>query len=516
MFAFSEVEPNRTFELTRFNVSTLDWLSTRYREGVDYQAGKAISRFTEDMIAEGPEISAELANKQWGIPGHLEFSGPIKVQEAALRNERKKRELELQGRLNAAEHSWASWKAVAGFGASMVGNMSHPLDFGLMFLPVTGSVARAKAAAQAGRGIVRQQIARGIITEESLAMMTRFPKFGATVIDGTIGNAIAEIPVFVQKVRDQADYGLADAATNIAAGGIFAGGLHIGFRGIQKVFDRLSPEIKEKMVQHEVDALLRDETPEHHKIAQVDENAIAAKVEEDLRAEAEVSIGVRPQEQRVEGVLTSSAQVDREIHLQFDLDGKVPTPEELTAKFKERGHNVEFVQSGKTEIQKGGKTTGTVSFRGVAADEAQAKGAMDDVMGASASKAEFETRAADERERRIREYIESRKPERIAAAKAAELQARVAQGKILTEEQIKESTVASDEGAAAKLDEDIKALEADLQAQVDAKLKDEALTPEQKQALQDELDELLEQADEGIVDESKAIEQAKNCLLQNG
>lgn len=533
MFAFSQIEPNRTGQISRWDIPINRWLDIKFQAGRDYQAGAAISRMTEDFITEGPEISAELANKEWGIPGHLEFTGPVKVGEAALKNARKKKELELAGYLSSADHSWASLKGVAGFGAMMVGNLSHPLDFGLMFLPVVGSAAKAKAAAQAGQGVFRQALARGVLTEEALAMFTQFPKFSASVIDGTIGNAIAEIPVFIQKTRDQAEYGLGDAALNIAGGGVFAGALHVGFRGLQRAFDRLSPEIKERIKEHEVDAFLKSETPASHTIAKVDEEAIAAKVEEDLRAEATRIVandiagikaalpkqdllfqGVRPGNLKGEHAKSSYLTDDLSLAEGFTAregeagDGRIdvydpahlpPKEQMLEAEKSKPGSNVySYVDLANV------RPIGHITKEG------------NQYVFHESPTANTDTRLANEREQRIREYIDSRKPERIATAKAAELQAQMAQGKILTAEQVKEFTMASDERSASVLAEDAKNIEANLKSELDTKLKDESLTPEQKEALQAELDEVLGQVDEGLDDQSKAIDQAHHCLINNG
>lgn len=552
MFAFSQVEPNRTWEMTHWDIPVSRWLSTKFEAGLEYRAGEAVSRFTEDMIADGPEISQELANKEWGIPGHLQFDGPINNQRAALMHERKRKELELSGKLEMADHSWASWKGVAGFGAMMVGGVAHPLDAALMFLPVVGNAAKAKAAALAGRGVFRQALVKGLITEEALARFTAFPEFGAAVIDGTIGNALAEIPVFVQKTRDQADYGVADAAINIAGGGVFAGALHLGFRGLARAFDRLSPEIKDHMLQHETDAFLKSETPDTAKIAAVDEAAIAARVEEDLRVEAESirtttklitskgstyelfpdnttvrnksfhpehgagDVGVKQRSERTYFVSKDDAVKLAEIQAQGGV-------KRVVAELSDGRIGVKYLEGG---------SAGKFEARTVVAPKQKPEigdvpvelwdGGANVHFGNKITEVQHglspynESHLANERERRIREYIDSRKPERIAAAKAAELQAQQAQGKILSQEQIKEFTLASDEQAATAIKADAANIEANLKSELQSKLLDEALTPEQKEALQAELDEALGQIDEGLADQTKAIEQAKNCLLQNG
>lgn len=602
MFAFSQIEPNRYGQISRYDIPLNDWLGIKFEAGKDATAYRAISQFSEDNpVGGGFEISAETANKTLGIPGHLEFTGPITAERASLMNLRKKRELELQAYLNAADHDAISWKGVAGFGAMMAGNISNPLDLATMFLPVVGSAAKSRAAAQAGRGIFRQALARGVVTEESLAMMTKYPRFGAAVIDGTIGNALQEVPVFIQKQRDQADYTLADSALNIAAGGAFAGVLHLGGRGIgaiKSMFERLSPEIKERMVAHEVDAFLKDEPAITEKIARVDETAIAAKVESDLKAEVERNLAVsRPDEPLginrpakrdpmlqaldetsfIELYKAAKRHIDtaeKRIDEVADLNDLTPeersrigraqdqwtaaslerfrrnniniVPEDLFFQMRQLARNIDKdspygsenfekfkILANELARQKASLREATAGisdlpsrllndpdFREALHGEAQdIKTLMERMQQESpaVSPQEIDTRTANEREQRIREYIDARKPERIAQAKQAALQAQQKQGKILTPEQIKEFTVAPDEKSIGVINEDAKNIEASLKSDFEARLKDESLTPEQRDLMKERFDKQLAEIEEKLPpDETKAIEQAKNCLLQNG
>lgn len=546
MFAFSQVEPNRTGHLAKWDIPVNRWLDVRFGEGEEFSALEQSSRMGGDLLGDAQdyflsaigfkqEIDVERANREYGIPGHLEFSGPVPIREAMRLNARKKKELELAELINSADHSFPSWKSVAGAGAMIAGNISNPLDFALMFLPVVGSSAKAKAAATAGHGIFRQSLARGLITEESLAMLTRFPKFGASVIDASVGNAIAEIPVFIQKQRDRADYDLGDSALNVAAGGVAGGVLHLGFRGIGKVWDRMTPEIKEQMFRHEVDMRLKSEASDVTPIALMDEAAIAAKVDNDLRKEAILAV---ESEMAIEGGV--AARRGGEMERSFDVidaieghyGGKISLEnarglkEDVKATgagrklFGGEGGTLDDVLSALhseglfTRIETDEQLLEAILKAGEARKGYRAQVAAE--RDPAATRQVMENSKANERERRIREYIESRKPERLAAARMAELQQQQAQGKILTQEQIEEFTLASDESSLRVAEEDAANIEANLNGQLDAKLKDESLTPEEREGLQAELDAELKQIEESIVDETKAVEQAKNCLLGNG
>lgn len=534
MFAFSQVDPNRTGSLSRWDIPVNQWWDIKHQAGVDYQAGTAVSRFTEDQIANGVEISAALANKQFGIPGHLEFDGPIDNQVAALRNARKKRELELQAYLEAADHKWYSPKGISGFGAMMLGNLSHPLDFGLIFLPIVGSAAKAKTAATAGRGLFRQRLARGLVTEEALAA-AKYPKITGALIEGTVGQAIAEIPVFVQAQRDQADYGLEDAALNIAAGGVFAGALHTLFRGIERAFDSLEARTKDLLLHREADAFVKGETPDAGPTIRLDENVIEQEVDAQLRREAEQAV-----ESEMEIQARLAARQAREPERPFDvidaIEGHVGG--KLSLEYA-RGLREDITPTGAARtlfVAKGGyKLDDVLSalhreglFQRIESDEqlleailraaearkgyrAQTAG---ETKGANAIRKQ---RIAAERERRIREFIESRKPERLQAAKMAELARQQKEGKILSQEQVEAFRLAPDEKAVAVMEEDGKIIETNLKADNDARLANETLTPEQKERLQRQLEDELDEVDDNLeLPNNKAIDQARHCLTQNG
>jgi hypothetical protein len=110
------------------------------------------------------------------------------------------------------------------------------------------------------------------------------------MIDGTVTQAATEIPLAIQNFRDQADYTLGDAATNILMGGLISGGIHLGVEALGRAFSKIraaTPETREVMFREALQQALKDEDVRVHDYVNIDERAIEAKVREDLRAEAE-------------------------------------------------------------------------------------------------------------------------------------------------------------------------------------------------------------------------------------
>lgn len=295
-FAFTQTEPERALTISRWDVPVSTWLEQKFNQGLNDRLHSVVGRMTEDAIYSGPTISAKLANQLYSLPG-LEFDGPVQQEDAWLRHQRKRRELTRQSYFEAATHSAFSGKAAAGFATQMLGNLLSPLDAGLMFLPVVGSTARAAGVAKVGGGPIRQALARGLIAEEALATRIPFPKFTAAAIDGSVGNLAGEVPLYIQNKRDQAEYGLGDAAINVLAGGLFAGGLRVGLEGLGRLLERssrnyaeLSPATRDLMLQKAADDFAHNRDIDVREFVAIDEAAIQARVEADLRADIDRAI----------------------------------------------------------------------------------------------------------------------------------------------------------------------------------------------------------------------------------
>lgn len=279
-FAFKAYEPSEVGSVERWDVPLNDWLGLKFSQGVNDTAFGAISRFTEDQIwDEGPTMHQDVANLKFGIPGQLVFNEPVTIQRARLMRERKDEELRRTAYFNSASHGYLTAKAALGTLASMAGSVANPLDFSLMFVPIVGSEA---GIAKLGTGATRLErfAAKGFVTGESLS--SRIPHFSAAVINGTVGNAITEIPLFIQNTRDQSDYKLEDAVSNVLMGGIFGGILHAGIKGLGKAIElsgkaikTASPVANEMALRENINALATDEPMNGHLFLSTDEKVVA-------------------------------------------------------------------------------------------------------------------------------------------------------------------------------------------------------------------------------------------------
>jgi rRNA maturation endonuclease Nob1 len=292
-FPFTAIEPNQMGRVTKWDVPIDQWLGLKFQSGNADTFGTALNRMSEDFVWGDEDVTGvDELNTTFGIPGEngLKFSEPTGYNRARLMHERKRKELERMAYLESASHSWASTKAAAGFGAAMVGGLSHPVDLGLAFLPFIGSEKAAAGVAKLGAGAFRQRLARGIITSEEAIARAGLPaaRLTASVIDGILSQSIVEIPVAIQKHRDQAVYGLADSAFNILAGGAFAGavkGLGLALERAGRLWQELDPRVREAMLFDELNAKITGDTPNTRNIVTPDESTIRTTAEERIRAQ---------------------------------------------------------------------------------------------------------------------------------------------------------------------------------------------------------------------------------------
>jgi hypothetical protein len=527
-FAFSQIEPQTTGRISRWDVPLNRWLGVKFGEGQDATIGRAWERFTDDMFDSGDMVSPEEANEVYGLPG-LKFDKPISSSRAQHMYERKREELARAAYLEAASHSAISGKAVAGFGAMLLGGFAHPIDAATIFMPIVGSSAKAAQLGKAGAGSLRQAFARGLITTEQLAVVSKYPRFTAAVVEGTIGQAIVEIPVYAQKRKDQAVYGIEDSIINVALGGAFAGGIHAAAKGLSKALEvsglmhqRLTPETKELIQREAIQAFVEGRPIDVRDPVRVDEEAIRARVvfdEAQARKEAEAETG--PEQS---GPLQPAVSDDlikawaKTIGLdEATIREAVGLP---VAEMKARLRQMEEVSqarhaAGEPFDQNTNKGIGFYRYL-VERVEKQGERAADP------------QKLAEVRQARIQEVIarkkaefEATKEQRVTAERNAEISRQQAEGKVLSQEQVEQYKAdPTAENAAAFLDEDISTIEQDLKAENDRLIAelgdetDEAVAAEQA-ALKEELDaELAELKEQAYQPRDKAIKAAIPCALE--
>lgn len=444
-YQFREQERQRyTDAPLKWDVPFNTWLGVQFGGGYDATLGNVLSKNVEESIWDnGDLMSPKLANKVFGIEGELEFTEPISIQKARVFRERKDQELRLRAYSEVADHSWLSTKAAAGFAAGVVGSVAHPVDLALGFLisPI-GSAAKAGQATSA----IGRFAARRLVTTEALQAL-KYPKLTEAVIEGTFGNLVAEIPVYLQAQKEQADYTLTDSLINIGAGGIFSGGLHLAARGIDGLsrrlksaatdFSRLTPETKVEASKVALDQTLRDEDIDVSKVVALDKNVIEAEVrfnEAEARARSEAAVADesldiqaaateelgRPALEGVEAVnnanrIKVTAPEGATSVRVTTADGKVSVQpiDNLKSSNPFKGADIATIEAG--TIGKGGKfqpMEGKISVVEASAGKGRKL----------ATQAEFDRKVVELTNQRIKDYVESlrrdheaQSPKRIAA-----------------------------------------------------------------------------------------------------
>ena len=289
-FSFTTIEPNQIGRVTKWDVPINDWLGLKFGSGQNDTLGHQFrNRVEDDIYDDKTEASVALLNRVWGIDDRLKFTEPMSAQRAALIHDRKRKEIESQSYFESASHSWFSGKAAAGFGAAMVGSLSHPLDLGLSFLPFVGSEKAVAGVAKMGGGQLERMMARGLITEERLAAMgVPLPRLSGAMIDGAVNQLAMEVPIAFQKNRDMANYDSSDFAFNVLAGGAFAGGvksISLAFERAAKAWTSLDPKIRDAAPLKALREIFTREPAGFDADVKLDEATIRAQVTERVRAE---------------------------------------------------------------------------------------------------------------------------------------------------------------------------------------------------------------------------------------
>lgn len=153
-----------------------------------------------------PILSAEAANEEFGIAGHLKFDAATPEPVARELYTLKRDELDRAAVLARSEGAGGVAAQLAG---GLAAGLLDPLNIASAFIPLVGPTRYAAMLAGAGGAMGRTAVRAGV---------------GAA--EGVAGAALLEPIVYAAAVQEQADYGAADSLLNIAFGGIMGGGLH--------------------------------------------------------------------------------------------------------------------------------------------------------------------------------------------------------------------------------------------------------------------------------------------------
>lgn len=301
-FAFPKVEAETGIPITGRDATFMNYHSSVLYEGSLHTMGGALTSWISELFDNSEKIDAATANKEYGLPdGGLVFDEPVTRERAQSMRERHELLAITQAEI-ATMGDVGIGKGISGFIAGAVGGMMHPVDFSMNFIPFVGQAKLVKA----GMGPMSRSLTRGLLlSEETIARNVTFPRITSAVIDATAGNLLAEIPVAIQARRNKEEYEIEDFARNILGGAVVAGtlkGLSLGFtrardaraaraaeslnnlaQDIAKArenFNKLSPEIRDRMNRDSIQQMAVGKSPNVHSHATIDPKLMEAEWKE--------------------------------------------------------------------------------------------------------------------------------------------------------------------------------------------------------------------------------------------
>lgn len=526
-FALSPMRPIETGRVENFEVPYSQFLATSFEQGMHDSMFNSIMQMTEqDLERSGPMLSAEEANKRYGMED-LQFSGMTYESEARLLNERKQAEARRTFFLSQGNRDGlVSKRGLSGMGASMIGSILNPLDMGINFLPVIGSEVAAAKLGSMGAGTFRQGLAHGLISTEAIGARVVMTEAGPQVvsslgrelsqslIQGFVGNTVAEIPRAINAIRSHSHYEMEDSIEGILTGTAVGGALHLGLTAAARSFSRLSNSTREVMLRKAVDDFMSGRTPEVHDFVKVDENTIRDRVKfneqvareqaiqsvsvDDIRAAVKEKYGenitrsaMRLADGRVlegkpgelhfmiEGVADLSPQDYNAAERGFMTDkgrfvtneeaaamvGKTPDPGQRLASEELHYIDPEFLTKDEQAIFEDAKAEGGTDAHGVNAVRQARRERAD---AAFFERPEIQQKVEEEKSRQVNDIVEKQRQSydeegKFKKAYREEMQRQIAEGKTLTPEQAKEWGFGTPEKAQSTLKEQATELEKELE-----------------------------------------------------
>jgi hypothetical protein len=246
-FAFSQIDPRTTGEVSNPVIPLNRYLGAVWDEGVDSSVFQSVSKLEEFRLAhEGAMINPEEANAKYGLPG-LTFDSSTYEEVARLKRDRRQAELDRQYYLQHGSDGLFSGRGAAQLGIGFLASISNPLDAALMFMPVVGSEARAAKLAEMGVGPARQALAHGLISTEVLTKT--FPRthgFVESAASAMTQQALMEVPVAFAKLTGGQEYTPQTFLQDVVGAGALSTILHAGFKALGRMHDATKEAVLKK------------------------------------------------------------------------------------------------------------------------------------------------------------------------------------------------------------------------------------------------------------------------------
>lgn len=192
-------------------------------------------------------VNPEALNQEFGSLG-LNFDKPRTRQYAEALAKIKREEL-IRNDIIARGPSGIG-PATLKFGAALAGAALDPVNVASAFVPVISEARFAGLIAKLGKTNAR--LVKGFA-------------------EGSVGNALVEIPVYNLASGQQRDYEMSDALLNIALGGFLGGGLHAVGGRLADVIESRSPKVREEALRSAVAHMVDAKTPNVDPVFRFDE-----------------------------------------------------------------------------------------------------------------------------------------------------------------------------------------------------------------------------------------------------
>lgn len=183
-------------------------------------------------------ITAEEANKRYGIPGRLNFSEPISDIAAAQLRVRHNDDIASEQITSRGRGGFL--ETVGIFGGGLLGSMRDPAEFILNFVPITWGVK----SAQAGKLLSNAEMAARFTgkTIGKRALM----RAGEGAVEGSVGGAISGAAMWGLMSQEEKDYSANDFVRDVAFGSIMGATVQVPIGAISDAFARRGGRVRVK------------------------------------------------------------------------------------------------------------------------------------------------------------------------------------------------------------------------------------------------------------------------------
>lgn len=220
-----------------------DWLGLSRQAARGIGSAQAelgtVDEYGRQVSVPEPTISAEDANKSYGIPGKLDFSAPVPASVAQSMQEAKVDEI---ARADAAARAPAGfWPTALRMGVGFVAGALDPLNIAAAFVPVIGEARIAGMLARAGVPGLGEAVLAGVAEDGAAAIPSQAARAAVRAATGAVGGLTFQAPLtalhYGLSRQEQGDYSAMDALGDMMTMGAgFGAAAHVGFGALGDLF----------------------------------------------------------------------------------------------------------------------------------------------------------------------------------------------------------------------------------------------------------------------------------------